>query len=142
MATRIEVSAPDAFRVARNFEQMGERATDLEPPFHEALTLLEEIHQKGFARLKGRYVLTGATRASLTGPGLGGIRKSSNDGLEFGSSVWYSGFLTKAPKDPELSQVRKDSSGKGRHAVLFFPTEAQTQITELLLGHIVEPFGG
>jgi hypothetical protein len=141
MALRVEIDAPDALLVAEDYEQVGERVEDLAPPFREAATLLEEVHRTGFSRLKGRYVLTGATRASLTGSGGGAIRDADHQGLVFGTSVWYSHFLTKSPHDPNLGQVPKDPPGKGRYAVLFFPRSAQKRIGQMLLGHVTEPFG-
>jgi hypothetical protein len=141
MALKIDIDCPDAALVARDFEQVGERCTDLHRPFREVADLLESVHQRGFSRLRGRYVLTGATKASLTGPGSGAVREIDRDSLQFGSSVWYAGFLTKAPKDPNLGQVPKKSPGEGRHAVLFFPRSVQREIPKLLLDHVVEPFG-
>jgi hypothetical protein len=134
MALRLEIDSPDALLV-------GEHAADLADPFREAATYLEQLHRSGFSRLRGRYVLTGATRASLTGPGAGAIRDADAQGLVFGTSVWYSHFLTKAPRDPNLGQVPKDPPGEGRHAVLFFPRSAQKRIQNMLLGYITEPFG-
>jgi hypothetical protein len=141
MALKIDIDCPDALRVARDFEQVGERCTDLKEPFREVAELLEHVHSRGFAQLRGRYVLTGATRASLTGSGAGAIRSVSRNSLMFGSSVWYSHFLTKAPKDPNLGQVDKKTPGKGRYAVLFFPRETQHEVTQMLLDYVVDPFG-
>jgi hypothetical protein len=115
MALKIDIDCPDAMRVAHDYEQVGERCTDLRRPFREAAELMEQVHQRGFARLRGRYVLTGATKASLTGSGAGAIRNANRDGLVFGTSVSY--------------------------AVLFFPDSAQREIPRMLLDYIVDPFG-
>jgi hypothetical protein len=141
MTLKLDIDCPDALRVAHDYEQVGERCTDLKRPFREAADLLEHVHERGFARLRGRYVLTGATRSSLTGSGAGSIRDASRTGLMFGTSVWYSHFLTKSPRDPNLSQVAKKPPGKGRYAVLFFPRDTQREITQLLLDYVVDPFG-
>jgi hypothetical protein len=141
MALKIDIDCPDALRVAHDFEQVGERCTDLRRPFREVAELMENVHQRGFARLRGRYVLTGATKASLTGPGAGAIRNANRDGLVFGTSVWYSHFLTKAPRDANLGQIPKDPPGKGKYAVLFFPDSVQREVPRMLLDYIVDPFG-
>jgi hypothetical protein len=134
------ITVPDALRVAEDFEEVGDRAGDLSEPYREAATYLEELHATGFRRLHGRYVRTGATRSSLTG-GPGGIRNVDPTGLLFGSGVWYSKFLTKRRQDPEMGQVDKKPPLEGRHAVLFFPTEAQNRVSEMLMGYLTEPFG-
>lgn len=138
---RFEITSPDALRVAEDYEQVGHRAMDLAPPFREAATFLEQLHATDFTRLRGRYVRTGATKASLTGPGADAIRDADRHGLVFGTAVWYAHFLTKSPRDPSMGQVKKEPPGEGRHAVLFFPRSAQKKVADMLLGYITEPFG-
>jgi 2-keto-4-pentenoate hydratase len=77
MTLKLDIDCPDALRVAHDYEQVGERCTDLKRPFREAADLLEHVHERGFARLRGRYVLTGATRsATPAAPGSCSARRS------------------------------------------------------------------
>jgi hypothetical protein len=125
--------------IAAKFDEVGDNAQNLEPPFEDALDMLERIHTTHFARLGGRYVRTGDTKASLTKGGPGAIREADRNSAQFGTSIWYAHFLSKAPKDPEFGQVDKGRKNL-RFAVLVMPPGTEEKISQMLLGHLVEPF--
>jgi hypothetical protein len=125
--------------VAAKYDEVGDNAQNLHPVFDDVLELMEKIHQTHFARLSGRYVRTGATKASLTGPGPGSVREAGKDRLTFGTDIFYAHYLTKAPKDPEFGQVYKGRRDL-RFAVLVMPPGTEDKVGDMLLGHIVEPF--
>jgi hypothetical protein len=134
-------AVPPVEVVAKKYDDVADVMKNLTGPFSDVLDLLEETHERAFARLRGRYVRTGATKDSLTGDGPGSIREADRDGLRFGTSIWYSHFLTKAPKDPNLGQVPKTHKPQLKHAVLVFPKATQKQVADMLVGRIAEPFG-
>jgi hypothetical protein len=130
---------PPAEVVAETYEHVAERFVVARPGFAKAVDILEDAHERFFNRLRGRYVRTGATRASLIGGAPGSIRALHNDGLRFGTDVPHAHFLTKAPKDPEAGQISKGNSGEGRSAVVIFPRSAKRAVAKELLDWIVEP---
>jgi hypothetical protein len=127
--------------VAKKYDDVADVMKNLTGPFRDVIDLLEETHERAFARLRGRYVRTGATKDSLTGSSAGAIRDADRDGLQFGTSIWYAHFLTKAPKDPNLGQVPKANKPHLKHAVLVFPKATQKHVADMLIGRIAEPFG-
>jgi hypothetical protein len=55
--------------------------------------VLEQAEQLLFDSYGGKYVQTGATKASLTqSEANGAIRRIHADGIEFGTSIWYAKF--------------------------------------------------
>jgi len=112
-----------------------------EPVYREVMDFLEFTERRHFGRLRGRYVRTGATRASLTGSGGGAIRAIRGTTMDFGTTVRHAHFLTKAPRDPNSGQVRKEPPGKGLSAVLVFSRSSQKKVGRMVMDHIVEPFG-
>lgn len=117
------------------------RMRNLAPAYREIFRMQEKIEQRGFARLRGRYVRTRATKNSLTRRGSGAIRRAHRHGSEFGTRVWYAHFLTKAPRDTNLGQVHKSPPGKGRSAVLFFPRSLRKETARHLENYVAEPWG-
>jgi hypothetical protein len=132
-------TVPPTEVVAAKYDEVGDNARNLDPAFDDVLDMLEKVHATHFARLNGRYVRTGATKASLTGAGAGAIREADDNSLSFGTSIFYAHFLTKAPKDPEFGQVWKGRKDL-RFAVLVMPPGTEKKVGEMLLGYIVEPF--
>ena len=131
----------NATRVAEHIEHVAERLETHPMIYREVMALLELTEVEHFARLRGRYIRTGATFDSLTEPhGPGAIRDVHRDGAEFGTSVWYAHFLTKAPKDPFDGQVRKEPPGKGLSAVLVFSKTTQGEIGNMVAHYIREPW--
>ena len=129
---------PPTDEVAETYHDVAERFQHSKRGFAKMVDILEDAHERHFRRLRGRYVLTGATRASLTGTAPGAIRLIEDGQLKFGTEVWYAHFLTKAPKDYEGGQIGKDESGKGRSAVVVFPKSTHKQISKALLDWIME----
>jgi hypothetical protein len=127
--------------IGEQFHQAANRAR--KPAYGRVLTLLERIHAVHFARLDGRYVLTGRTMASLTrSNAYGAIRRGARGGpeLRFGSRVWYAHFLTKSPHDPAFGQLRKEPPGEGLSAVLVMPKGTKKKVAKILGDYIMEPF--
>ena len=127
--------------MARRLDEVADRARTPRGAFQNVLNYLEDVHEDHFTRLRGRYVLTGATKASLTrnfAPGA--IRSIHGDGAVFGTSVEQAHYLTMAPRDPRNGQVRKPNRPDLKSAVLVFPPRAQRRVAEMILEHIVEPY--
>jgi hypothetical protein len=140
MAMEWSVTALDAHRVAHNLHEVADRAWDHSDAYRDVMDLMESAHERAFAALKGRYVLTGATKASLTGQGAGSIRRIHNQGLAFGSSVEQASYITMAPRDAELFQIRKPRRPDLRSAVVVAPPEVTSRVADLIGHYIVEPF--
>jgi len=107
--------------------RIGSRARDLRPEFVEAARLLEETEAAIFAAHGGKYVETGATKASLTQPEANGaIREVHETGLAFGTSVWYARF--------------PGTTGKGRHAapsaILNLEPETVDRVAERMIAYV------
>lgn len=132
------LTAVNAPEVAHAYGKVADRVRDQKAGFASVAELLERAEEKHFSSLNGRYVLTGATKASLTQTAApGAIRLIHAGGLTFGSSVPQAHYLTKSPHDPDASQVAK---AHGRSAVLVFPESVRKLIPRLLLNRIVEGF--
>jgi hypothetical protein len=135
------IVAIDAPEIAQHYDEVGARAEDAHRAFDDVLTLLEDTHAAHFDKLRGRYVLTGATRASLTQrSAAGAIRQAHAGGALFGTQVEQAHYLTKAPRDPDNGQVEKHN-GKGLSAVLVLSRVTKKRIAEIVTDFIAEPFG-
>jgi hypothetical protein len=140
--TLVEIDVHGAESMARHFREVGDHMMDLAPELERVIDLMEAEHERHFAKCRGRYVLTGATKASLThSTAPGAVREVGPDRLDFGTDVWYAHFLTKAPKDPWSGQVPKKNRPDLRSAVVVFPKSAKSQIADMLMGYIAEPYG-
>ena len=137
----IDIEALRADEIADEYRDVGDRSLAQQKVWLRIAKMLEKIHAAHFGRVRGRYVRTGAVKSSLTGHGSGAIRNVDAQGLEFGSSVWYAHFLTKAPKDPYGHQVPKSHRPDLLYAVLVNPPETQKRIAEAMGEHVVGDFG-
>jgi hypothetical protein len=132
------IIAVNAEEIATDFDQVGHRARFPEPVFKRVFRILEAAHKRHFDLLKGRYVLTGATKASLTDMGApGAIRNLHSGGLTFGTHVPQAHYLTKSPHDPEHGQIRKHNGYLS--AVMVMSEETQNLIAGTILKYLVEP---
>lgn len=87
----------------RRLNAVERRMRDARPAFEKVARILESGEQRHFNSLKGRYVDTGALKASLTQPNANGaIRKAHRDELEFGTSIFYARFLRRKKKSAVL----------------------------------------
>jgi hypothetical protein len=143
--TWLWISAPNAFDVADDYRDIGDRFVRAAPGYEKVMSLLEDEHKRFFARLGGRYVRTGATLESLTqrmAPGA--VRQLHNDGMRFGTLVPWAHFLTKSPHDPEHGQIMKGRSAESRKgagkrsAVVVFPKPLRREIAKEVLTWAVE----
>jgi hypothetical protein len=140
-SVNFQMVAIRADEVADAYEGVGHRANRLQPAFEEVMGLLEKDERKHFEKMRGRYVLTGATRESLTQrDARGAIRSIHAGGLAFGTRVVQAHYLTKSPRDPENQQISKHN-GHGRSAVLVFKKGTKRKASQLILRHIVGDFG-
>jgi hypothetical protein len=127
--------------IARQYGQVAERAMVQSPIYETEVTkILEAEEEQFFSRLNGRYVLSGATRASLTARGSGAIRRLHAGGFDFGSAVEQAGYITKAPKDPEGGQVPKPNRPDLRSAVLVLPVATEVKIADVITRWVAEAF--
>lgn len=137
-----EVVAIDAERVSRAYDAVAHNVRDLRPGFDRVMELMEDVHARHFRRLRGRYVLTGATKASLTQPvANGAIREMHFQSASFGTQVEQAHYLTKAPQDPNSGQVPKANRPDLKSAVLVFSRTTKKRVADVLLEHATEGFG-
>lgn len=116
-----EIQALGAEETSRDLEGVEQRMIHAEPAFTRIERILEAGEQRQFNRLHGKYVRTGATRASLTQPTANGaIRQAHADELVFGTRIWYAKFLRK----------------KKKSAVLVLLPKERKAITQTMLDHI------
>ncbi len=132
----------DAERVSENLDEVADRFVNARPAFRKVMEMAEADEIKHFNNLRGRYVLTGATRASLTQEAApGAIRKLHRDGggIEFGSAVPHAKYLTRVPKKRDSGEVRKQPPLKGKSAVLILTKATRKAAAQVILDYIVEP---
>jgi hypothetical protein len=139
---QVDVEPPGrADEIADDLEEMGRRSLDWTGPFREIMRMLERDERRHFASLRGRYVLTGQTYASLTQPAANGaIREFHRGELHFGSRVAQAGYLTKSPRDPNNEQVSKPHRPDLRSAVLVFRGVTKKEASRVILDHVTEPW--
>jgi hypothetical protein len=89
----IQMTVVGAEQAADYFEQVADNAGDLTPAMDAGIRELEIGHRIKFGRMGGRYVETGRFMASLTSDSADAIRRTSANGLDFGTSVPYARFL-------------------------------------------------
>lgn len=127
--------------LAAKLEEVAFRADDWRLPFREIMGLLERDEARHFRSLRGRYVLTGATRASLTQPAANGaIRELHAGSLHFGSSLDTARYLTKSPHDPFNEQVPKPHRPDLLSGVLVFRGVTKKEASRIILEHTAEPW--
>lgn len=133
-----EITAVHADRVAAAYGDVGEAVEHAEPAFEEIVGMLEAEEARHFRLMRGRYVLTGQTEASLTQPDArDAIRRVHGDSLVFGTSVYYARFLAKSRRDRENFQIE---DRKGRSAVLVLRPVAVRRAAQVLVDHCARPF--
>jgi hypothetical protein len=136
-----QIVTVNAREVADSYFDVGEAIADLRPAFREAFRLLEADEVEHFAKMRGRYILTGATMRSLTRRrAAGAIREAHGTNAAFGTRVLHAHYLTKSPYDVENDQVSKHN-GHGRSAVLVSKPATRRAIADLVLEHVARPFG-
>jgi hypothetical protein len=122
-----EIQALGTEEASQDLEGVEQRILHAEPAFTEIERILEQGEQRHFNRLHGKYVRTGATRASLTQPSANGaIREAHTDQLIFGTKIWYAKFLRK----------------KKKSAVLVLLPKERKAITQTMLDHITNGDSG
>lgn len=101
-------------KAEKDLNNIARRMHNARPAFEEAAKILEEGEKRHFARLRGRYVDSGALLASLTQPSANGaIRDAHADELIFGTSLYYAKYLRKKKKSAVLvmqPKTRKTAS--------------------------------
>lgn len=121
-----EIQALGTEDASHDLAGVAGRMSNAQPAFTEIERILEAGEQRQFNRLHGKYVRTGATRASLTQPSANGaIRQAHADELIFGTSIWYAKFLRK----------------KKKSAVLVLLPKERKAITQTMLDHITSGDG-
>jgi hypothetical protein len=90
-------------KAVKDMDGIAERMKDAKPAFELVEKILESGEERHFNSLKGRYVDTGALKASLTdGNANGAIREAHADELTFGTSIYYARFLRRRRKSAVL----------------------------------------
>lgn len=125
-----------ARQVRKSLAEISSRAhAPIETQAAHVFTILEEGEDLLFAGYHGKYVRTGATKASLTSPAANdAIREAHADELVFGTSVWYARFLTRKVGAKTSRGGRKHD---GTSAVLRFPKRMREAIAERYLHEVV-----
>lgn len=133
------ISVVDAQKTSEHYDEVADRLSNAKPAFSDVLDILEEGERRHFARLRGKYVRTGALMASLTQPHANqAIREAHADYLVFGTSVYYAQFQTASRKARATGLVTKQ---KGKSAVLVLQPKAKKAASQAILDYVVEPFG-
>jgi hypothetical protein len=123
-----EIQAIGVEQASRDLEGIAHRMVNAEPAFVEVERILERGEKRLFDRARGRYVRTGATRASLTQPEANGaIREAHGDQLVFGTRIWYAKFLRKPGSR---------RSGKTKSAILVLAPTERKRARETILEYI------
>jgi len=93
---QIQVRVEGAEKARHDIEGMARRVNNLAPVMRQIARNLEVREVGKFAG--GKYVRTGATRASLTAPTApGAVRKVTPTSLRFGTDIPYARFLVENP---------------------------------------------
>lgn len=109
--------------VVGKYQRVSYRVQDMRPGFEEVSSELEEGEERLFNRYGGKYVDTGALKASLTQPRANeAIREAHAQHLDFGTGVFYARF-------------HKDKTGKS--AVLKLQPKERKKIPVTLLEFVV-----
>lgn len=108
------------------------------PAWEYAMTEFERSHERHFRKMKGRYVDTGQTRASLTGRTDKSIREIMDDRAVFGSRRPQSVWLTKRDEDVENYQLPKRRKGRGRYAVGVLDPRLPRKVRKVMADHILD----
>jgi hypothetical protein len=117
----------DAHPAIAKLEGIEQRILDHEPAFDEVMSVLERSEERLFDAWNGRYVDTGATKASLTQPDAdGAIREAHAQSAEFGTSIPYTVYLRE----------------HGRSAVMRFDEADQAEVSAVVLRYIMEGLDG
>jgi hypothetical protein len=94
--------------------QVADRMNNAQPAFKDVARILQKGELKHFALLRGKYVRTGATLASLTQETANGaIRKYHGSELLFGTSIPYARYLRKGPRSAVLVLKPKERKASG-----------------------------
>jgi hypothetical protein len=113
---------------AHDYEEIADRLVRARPAFESAQRIIEDGETRLFASFRGKYVRTGALRASLTQPTANGaIRRAHHDELEFGTSIFYAKF-----------QKKRNSK---KPVVLELKPRTRRAVAEHILEYIIEPAG-
>lgn len=100
---------------------VAQRLVNAEPAFVEVERILERGEQRLFKRLRGKYVDTGATMASLTQPTANhAIRQAHADEVVFGTSVWYARFLRRKSKKSAVLVLQPTERKAAAETILDF----------------------
>lgn len=90
-------------KAEKDLDGIAARMEDAKPAFELVEKILESGEERHFKGLRGRYVRTGALKASLTdGSANGAIREAHADELTFGTSIYYARFLRRKKKSAVL----------------------------------------
>lgn len=127
--------SPDAIIVtgaeetAVHMHQRARRAADMAPAFEEMVPALEKAELRLFDSYQGKYVLTGATKESLTqSDANGAIRAAHGERFVFGTSIWYAKF--------------QGTTGVGSHgppsAILAVPPGAGERAAKIGAAYVVD----
>lgn len=115
-------------RAAGKLKRVSYHLRDVRPAWKVIAEMLEQGEARLFRRYRGKYVDTGATRASLTQPTANdAIREFHAQQMDFGTAVWYAHF-------------HRDKKGKSILLKLQ-PTERKV-IPTTLLQYVVAGFEG
>ncbi len=140
MAFSVTLEAINADIVAAHYAEIARRAEQLKPAFEKIKKILEDAHSEHFDAMRGRYVLTGETRSSLTErDAFGAIREIHAGGMTFGTSIEQAHYLTKAPRDVDDGQVVRDAEGH-LSAVLVLTWATSDDIARTLIHYLAEPW--
>jgi hypothetical protein len=113
---------------------MAQRTDDLSEVFRAEIKFMERFEGEVFSGYGGKYVETGRLRDSLTTPGAGAVRRPSEKGLIFGTSIFYGRFQTSeiGPETPRGGMRRS-----GENMVVKMPPSSAERLPKAIGDHIM-----
>lgn len=135
MAAAETIELIGAEKAQRDFDQVMKRMLNHRTGMRRTIPLLQANESAIFASHGGKYVKTGALRASLTEPkGAGAVRRPARQSLNFGTSIYYARFQREhvGPKTDKGGMKRS-----GRNVVMDIPEPVQNACAEVVMRYIV-----
>jgi hypothetical protein len=122
-----------AEHVEHVFDEMEARTLNQTPAWEEAVELVQKGEQRYFA---GKFVRTGALRASLTERGNDAIREAHAQELIFGSGIWYAGFQRKMRPAGTAGAKPRGRRRYGKSLVLKTTPTTRRAVGEMVMRYI------
>lgn len=113
--TTVEITPLGFEQAGHDLMKIAERMLNARPAWEAIEQILEKGEERIFDRWKGRYVLTGALKESLTQKdATDALRRAHAEQLEFGTTVWYAHFQKVRKKSAVLKLLPTERKASAR----------------------------